>query len=364
MDAKHPLLYFSVFTVVCLAFSAWIVATIGNISPFADREGYEAEFADVTGLIVNDAVKVSGVTVGKVTGIEVLPGGTALVRFELDDDLPITDEAVVTVRWRDVFGLRFLYVAPGDGQPVEPGHRFPLAHTRSPTDLGVLLQRIVPFMRALSPEIQNEVLQALSEGLLGNTEEVRGIISRGADLTQALASREQEIERLLDNSATVLEAYAAREQELREFLDSFAEVADTVAARNDTLEDAVTTIASAQGELADRLEATDEDIRGILDALDAITMVLSVNHDNLEDIVEFTGRGVVGYHLISRVGQWFNVRAVGGSSDYCTLASDRDAQLPDLRGKDPDCPASEDSGGSGMAGFFGAGSPALGGGVR
>lgn len=364
MGDKHPLLYFSLFTVVCLGFAAWIVATIGNISPFEDRTAYQAEFADVTGLIVNDAVKVSGVTVGKVTGIEVAPGGTAVVTFEVDDELPVTDEAVVTVRWRDVFGLRFLYVAPGTGEPVEPGHRFPLEHTRSPTDLGLLLQRLVPFMRALSPEIQNEVLQALSEGLVGRTEEVRSIIDRGGDLTQALASREAEIGRLLDNSATILQAYEAREEDFRRFLDSFADVADTVAARNDTLEDAVVTIADAQAELAERLEATDEDIRGILDALDAITMVLSVNHDNLEDIVEFSGRGLVSYHLISRVGQWFNVRAVGGSIDYCTVTTDRGAELPDLRGKDPDCPASGGHAPPGVSGFFGAGSPALQGGVR
>ena len=328
MGDKHPLLYFVGFTVVCLGFAAWIVGTIGNIQPFADRTSYAAEFADVTGLIVNDAVKVSGVTVGKVTGIEVVPGGTARVEFQVDDELPLTEDTIVTVRWRDVFGLRFLYLQPGDGPAADPGYQFPIQQTQSPADLGVLLQRMVPVLNALAPDLQNQVLQAFQEALVGNEERIRGLISEGASLTQTIADQEQEIERLLQNSATILEAYAERQQEFRDFLGSFADVSETIAARNDTLERAIVQLASAQDELRRMVDRNDEELDAAIDALDAVTTVLSVNHDNLEDIVQFSGRGIVGYHLISSTGQWFNVNAVGGSSDYQTVTSKKGAELP------------------------------------
>ncbi|MDX1620730.1 MAG: MlaD family protein [Nitriliruptorales bacterium] len=332
MDAKHPLLYFVIFTVVCLGFAAWIVGTIGNIQPFEDRTLYAAEFADVTGLIVNDAVKVSGVTVGKVTGIEAVPGGTARVEFQVDDELPLTEDTVVSVRWRDVFGLRFLYLAPGEGPDADPGYEFPLEQTQSPADLGVLLQRMVPVLNALAPDLQNQVLQAFQEALVGNEERIQNLISEGASLTKTLADQEQEIERLLQNSATILEAYSTRNQEFRDFLSSFANVSETIAARNDTLDQAIVQLASAQDELASMVDRNDEELDAAIDALDALTTVLSVNHDNLEDIVTYAGRGVVGYHLISSTGQWFNVNAVGGSSDYQTLSSKKGAELP--RGED------------------------------
>lgn len=328
MGAKHPLLYFVGFTLVCLGFAAWIVATIGNIEPFADRTSYAAEFADVTGLIVNDAVKVSGVTVGKVTSIEVVPGGRARVEFRVDDELPLTEDTVVTVRWRDVFGLRFLYLQPGQGAQADPGYEFPIEQTRSPADLGTVLQRMVPVLKALAPEQQNQVLQALQEALVGNEQKIRDLISEGASLTQALADQETKIERLLQNSAVILEAYSDRQQEFREFLASFAEVSETVAARNDTLEDAITTLASAQEELSRMVDRNDEEIDAAIDALDAVTTILSVNHDNLHDIVTYSGRGIVGYHLISSTGQWFNVNAVGGSSDYETFSTKKGAELP------------------------------------
>lgn len=330
MSDRFALIKFIIFTVVCLGFSAWLIAVIGNIS-LESREGYEAEFANVEGLLVNDAVKVSGVTVGKVTGIEVIPGGTALVHFEISDDVPMREDAEVSVRWRDVFGLRFLYVTPGGGSEVDPGHRYPVAQTAAPTDLNVLLGRLVPVMNALAPEQQNQVLQALSEALVGNEQEVRDLLSEGASLTQAIASRDDELRSLIGNAATVMDAYAAREAQLRGLIENFADVSETVAARNDELIGAVVGIADAQEELGRLLEANDGNLRGAFDELEAITTVLALNHENIEELLETSGKGLVSYHLISRIGQWFNIRAVGVSEDYQPVSTERGAELPEQR---------------------------------
>ena len=333
MTDRHPLLKFGIFTIVCLGFAAWIIAVVGNYS-FDDfsRTDYAGVFTDASGLLVNDAVKISGVTVGKVTGIEVADGGKARVNFSLNDDIELGSETQLEIRWRDVFGLRFLYLHPaGEGDPLPAGHEFEEQDTIGPADLGLLLERITPFMRALDPDQQNQVLQALSEALVGRTQEVRDLVQRGASLTQAVAAREEEIGRVLENSATVLDAYARREADLRALIDRFAEVADTLAGRNDELESAVVTIADAQAELRRLLEANDAEIRATLDELDEITTVLSFNRDNLEDLATFSGRGIVAYHRISRLGQWFNIRAVGVSSDYEELSSERDGHLPERR---------------------------------
>lgn len=346
MSTSHPLLKFSIFAVVCVGFAVWIVAVIGNLS-LESRTGYQAEFADVQGLLVNDAVKVSGVTVGKVTGIEVLPGGTALVDFEVRDDVPVTTDTLVSVRWRDVFGLRFLYLAPGTGPDAEPGTRFALAQTATPVDLNVLLDRLIPVMHALDPDQQNRLLQALSEALVGNEQEVRDLITDGAALTQAIASRDDELRRLIGNAATVMDAYASREEQLRGLMSSFAEVAETIAARNDDLESAVVAIADAQEELGRMLEANDGELRRALDEADVVTSVLRANHDNLEAVLETSHQGLVSYHLISRLGQWFNVRAVGVSEDYDPIVTERGATLPEQRYDHHEGPQ------SGLPAFFG-----------
>jgi phospholipid/cholesterol/gamma-HCH transport system substrate-binding protein len=328
MNASFPLLKFAVFAVVCLAFTAWLVVTIGNIS-FESRATYAADFTDVQGLLVNDDVKISGVTVGKVQGIEHLPGGLARVHFSARDDVAIPEDSTLTIRWRNVMGLRFLYVEPGgEGQPVAADHTFPTDQTRSPADLGSLLQRMTPFIQALEPELQNQILQAFSEALVGREDEVRSLISQGAELTQTIASRDAEIESLLTNSVTVMDAYARRAEELQGLLDSFAEVSDTLASRNHELEAAIVALADGQEELQRFVESNRAEVEGTIDALEDLTAVLGEDHELLARGLETTPRGLVGYHLISRTGQWFNNRAVGASVGDNVLTTERGAAYP------------------------------------
>lgn len=327
MTDRFPGIKFLGFAIICLAFSFWLVITIGNIS-FNDRTLYTAEFSDVSNLLPNDHVKVAGVSVGKVKSIAVHPGGTAMVTFEIDDDVPVTTDARFEIRWRDVIQLRFLYLIPGTGEPADPATVFPLAQTAGPADLNQLLQRLTPVMRALDPRIANQVMEAFQVALVDRVDEVRALLEDGAELTQTLASRDQQLGNLLGNAAVIVDAYASREDDLRNLLDSFADVATTVAARNDTVVDAVVSLADAQAQLRRLLEANDDDLRGSLDELELITAILSVNQDNLGNIVTTLGRGLVAYHRVSRLGQWFNVNGVGASFGEEEISSQRGGHLP------------------------------------
>jgi phospholipid/cholesterol/gamma-HCH transport system substrate-binding protein len=328
VNVSYPLVKFSIFAAVCLGFTAWLVLTIGNIS-FEPRTTYAADFTDVQGLLVNDDVKIAGVTVGKVQNIEHLPGGLARVHFNVRDDVALPDDSRLTIRWRNVLGLRFLYVEPGgDGQAVAADHTFPTDQTRSPADLGSLLQRMTPFIQALEPELQNQVLQAFSEALVGREDEVRSLLTQGAELTQTIAARDAEIESLLTNSVTVMDAYARRTEQLQGLLDSFAEVSDTLASRNDELETAIVALADGQEELQRFVETNRGDLEGTIDAIEDLTAVLGADHELLARGLETTPRGLVGYHLISRTGQWFNNRAVGASVGDNVVSTERGAGYP------------------------------------
>jgi phospholipid/cholesterol/gamma-HCH transport system substrate-binding protein len=350
VNESRPLLKFGLFALMCLAFTGLLVVVIGNIS-FTPRAQYAAAFDDVQGLLVNDDVKIAGVTLGRVEGIDHEPGGVVRVDFSLNDDVAVPEDSVVTIRWRNVTGLRYLYVEPGDGAPVDPEHLFPRDQTRSPANLGSLLQRLTPFIDALDPGQQNQILEALSTALIGREQEVQDLIRQGGELTQTIASRETEIERLLNNSVTVLDAYAVREQQLRGLIDSFAEVAQTLRERNDELDSAIVSIADGQEELARLVEANDDEIRLTLDALERATTIISDQADDFERILATSPRGLVGYHLISRTGQWFNIRAVGMSVGGEVVTTERGAAKP--RGD-----GGSDGGGvttDGLASFFGGG---------
>jgi phospholipid/cholesterol/gamma-HCH transport system substrate-binding protein len=327
MRQRHPTLKFGLFALVCLLFTGWLVVTIGKIS-FQARATYSAEFDDVLGLLVNDDVKISGVTVGQVRAIEHIPGGRARVTFAVDETFDIPEDSRIEIRWWNLLGLRMMYVVPGSGPAAPRDHEFPRDQTSSPADLGSLLLRLTPFIDALQPELQNQVLQALSTALVGREADVQDLIRHGAELTTTIAGRDQEITSLLQNSATILDAYAAREQQLRGLLDSFAEVATTLRERNDELDAAIISLADGQAELRRLVEANEDEIRLTLDALEAVTAVLSADHARLSRLLETAPDGILAYHLTSRVGQWFNVRPPGISGGGDVLSTERGAYYP------------------------------------
>jgi phospholipid/cholesterol/gamma-HCH transport system substrate-binding protein len=328
MTERLPSVKFLIFALVCAGFTAWLAIQIGNIS-FESRISYAAQFDDVQGLLVNDEVKISGVTLGRVEDIDHLPGGVAEVTFSVRDDIAIPEDSEIVVRWKNVFGLRFLYVEPGqDGARAEEGHTFGVAQTRAPADLGSLLQRLTPFIQALEPELQNQVLQGLSEGLVGREDQVQDLISQGATLTQKVATREAEIESMLSNSATIFESYAEREEQMRGLIESFAEVSTTLSARNDEIEDAIVGLADGQEELRRFVETNEGEVRLLLDALEDLTDVTNAHHEELVRTLRTGPRGFVAYHLISRTGQWFNIRAVGTSVADTVVSTERGAAYP------------------------------------
>lgn len=327
MSGAAPLAKFGIFAVICLIGAGVLVMELGNIDPFERRRTFEAVMPDAAGLLVNDPVQIAGVEVGKVESIEIVRG-EAVVTFTVREDRVLGEDTEIGVRWRNLIGLRFLYLYPDGSGDLPDGHRFDADDLRTPTDLTAFLGRLTPIMRALDPEVGNIVVEALSESLSGREQEVRDLIESAASLLNAVADRAEETGRVIESGAQLLDAYAEREDELRDLISEFSEVAATVAERNDALVDAVSRIADGEEELERLVVDNDREIRDALAALDEIGDVLAANHDELEQIFAFTGTGIVQYHRISRWGQWFNIRAPGLSFGEEVVSTERGACLP------------------------------------
>ena len=331
MNERHPLLKFAVFGIACLLAAGWLVKTIGNIHPFTSFNGYAATFSDVQGLAVNDAVKVAGVSVGKVTGIGV-DHGRALVHFTVRDGVRLGKQSTVTVRWRNTIGLRYLYVNPAGDGTLPDGYRFPQEATSAPVDINAMLARITPAMRALDPKITNVIVRELSKALAGREQKVKALVADAGDLFETLATRDAEVGRVLSNGATLMDAYAKRKDQLDQLVSRFADVSEAVAKRNDVLVQTIDELSKAQGQLDRLLSTNEQDIGGVLDGLDTVSAILAANHDNIEKIVTWTGTGIVQYHRISRWGQWFNIRVPGVSEGEHVISTERGATLPPRQG--------------------------------
>ena len=124
-DDSNPLRtgIFGIALVACL-----VLVSFGYTSlPFWPQgKPYEAYFTDAGGISPGNDVNVSGIRVGKVTGVE-LAGDAAKVTFTVDRDVKVGDQSLVAIKTDTVLGEKSLAVTPrGGGEvdryPVGPHH--------------------------------------------------------------------------------------------------------------------------------------------------------------------------------------------------------------------------------------------------
>ena len=106
---------FGLFALVSLLLLVLLVNTMRN-GLADDNRVFTAQFRDVSGLRVGDDVKVAGVRVGRVSGIEVSDDGAA-VDFELATQQPLLEDTRLVMRYQNLIGQRYLSLEQGRGRP-------------------------------------------------------------------------------------------------------------------------------------------------------------------------------------------------------------------------------------------------------
>ena len=303
---------------VCLLSTAWLVFTIGNVRLFSHNYELTATFDDVTGLLVNDNVKVAGVRVGKVTGIQI-EKGRAKVTFTVDDDVKVPTDSTAAVRWRNLLGQRYLYVYPGEASTTaeDGGH---LDRTQAVIDLGELFNRLGPIVQAVEPEKVNAFLDTIVAALDGNEIKLQQAFADLSTLTEGLASRDEAIGRLIENSATVTEAINARDQQIRTILDNLVEVATTFNEHTDVLEGATVEL----GRFSNSFGTLLADNRGQLDNtianLDKLVAVVREKLPTLDHTLGALDEGLYAMFRSSMYGEWLNQTipcgAIGANKEF------------------------------------------------
>ena len=124
---------FGIILVACL-----VLVSFGYTSlPFWPQgKPFEAYFTDAGGISPGSDVNVSGINVGKVTGVA-LAGDTAKVTFTVNRDVKVGDQSLVAIKTDTVLGEKSLAVTPRGG-----GHStvIPVGRTTTPYTLNTALQ--------------------------------------------------------------------------------------------------------------------------------------------------------------------------------------------------------------------------------
>lgn len=211
-----------VFIVVTTLATGVLVVTIGNLS-FASTKDYKAVFADATGVVKGDDIRVAGVKVGTVQKVEITDRTRALVSFSVEDATQVTQATFATIKYRNLVGQRYIALTQevGSATKLDDGETIPIARTAPALDLTVLFNGFKPLFQALSPADVNQLSYEIVQVFQGEGGTLESLLGHTASVTSTLADRDEVINALIDNLSQVLDHVADRDEQLNQLITTF-----------------------------------------------------------------------------------------------------------------------------------------------
>lgn len=212
-DGANPLRtgIFGIVLVTCLVLVSFGYSGL----PFMPQgKNYEAFFSDAGGISPGNDVNVSGINVGKVTGVE-LAGDSAKVTFTVSRDVRVGDQSLVAIKTDTVLGEKSLAVTPKGAGSVTS---IPLGRTTTPYTLNTALQDLGQTASDLDKPRFEQALQTLTASLRDATPQLRSALDGVADLSRSLNKRDAALDQLLGHAQRVSETLAQRAGQVNQLI--------------------------------------------------------------------------------------------------------------------------------------------------
>ena len=245
-----------IFTLTSVLVTGLLAVIMGNIG-LGDTREYHAIFSNASNIQKGDDVRVAGVNVGKVTGVDHHERTMAKVSFTVDEDVEMTSATTAEIRFLNLIGDRYLALERGDdaegAKALEGGATIPVANTRPSLDLTTLFNGFKPLFQALTPEQVNELSMNLVQVLQGEGGTVRGLLEHTASLSGALADRDQLIGEVVTNLGETLDTVNERHEQLSTLVVELKDWMGDLADNRETIGDSLGNISALTETVADLL---------------------------------------------------------------------------------------------------------------
>lgn len=331
----------AVFAAVTLLMIGVLATLIGNIS-FRSKETYSAVFTDATGVVPGDRVRISGVEVGSVTGIEMHPADNgrqlARVEFTVQEGVPVYRDAEFELRFENIVGQRYLAIeeTPGQSEVVEPGTVFAVDQTSPALNLTQLFNGFQPLLRGLDPEETNRISFELVRAFQGEQASYQQLVADTASLTNHLADRDEVIGALITNLNDLLGTVSSRDQELTALIVQFRDVMTGLSGDRSTLDDGLPALASLLDGTSDFVTALRPGLTGTITQLGDVVDGLDKDRGKLADSLERLPRKMRFMVRSGSYGSFFNFYVCGAELRLRMLGTDTYLGTPGISANDPD----------------------------
>jgi phospholipid/cholesterol/gamma-HCH transport system substrate-binding protein len=334
------------------------VLVIGLLTGFAFMVGIQhigeggytirAEFDDAAGLKGGNDVRLAGVKVGYVEGIEVdrrdpASGepATVIITMHIDDGVDLGDNTIAEIAIGTLLGakvVRLTYDADhgtsllrgacagspdGErcygGEPLIPREQ---AGNRVPYDVFQLTRVATEGVQELHTEDLNAFIDDLADVTDGQREPLTELINSIDDVSTAITSRDQQLGELLDRAASLSATLQEKDETLVALIDQSRAILQLLESRRAELAAALGEGADAVTGLADLIGANSAALDRLLTNLHPTLETVRRNMDDLDRALAWAGPAFYGQALAGTHGPWLDIYVRGIGPDIAQILCD------------------------------------------
>ena len=304
-------------SVVVLAALTGAAFGVGLLHLLEHTYDLKAEFTDASGLREGDAVRVAGVKVGRVTGINAdREKGLVIVDLVVNQGVELNVDTTAEIALETLLGAKYIRLAT----PLPLAHPYlselpksdtrrtiPASHTKTPFDVFTLTRVGTEGIEELNKDELNQFINDLATVTNGKQASVADLVTGLDKVSTALNQRSAQLSQLIDHADTLSQTLADKDQTLVQLVDDSKKILDLLANRRDEIARALGEGSDAVVELARIISVHQQELDQILSTLHPTLDVVAANQQQIDTALAWLGPGLYQQSLAGSNGPWLDV---------------------------------------------------------
>jgi phospholipid/cholesterol/gamma-HCH transport system substrate-binding protein len=265
-----------------------------------------AYFTSTTSIYPGDEVRVAGVKVGTITGIEP-EGAQAKMTLRVDADVAIPADAKAVIVAQNLVAARYVELAPAyrsNGPTMPDGAAIPVERTAIPvewdevkTQLMRLATDLGPNSKVSTPSVAR-FIDSTANALEGNGDKLRQTLAQLSGVGRILARGSNNIVDVIENLQTFVTALRDSNTQIVQFQDRFATLTSVLNESRSDLDAALSNLSTAIGEVKRFITETGDKTSEQVARLADVTQNLVDHHIDIENILHVAPNAIANFYNI------------------------------------------------------------------
>lgn len=285
--ARATVIKLVIFATVMILVLAGLIVVFSEYRS-GDFERYNAAFEDVSGLETGDKVRIAGVEVGRVRGVDLADGNTADVAFTVASDQVVHKSTEAVVRYENLTGDRYVELkrGKGDQSALESGGTLPMSQTSPALDLDALLGGFRPLFKALDPGQVNQLSESIVKVFQGEAGTVQNLLASTSSLTTALADRDQLIGEVITNLNGVLTTVEQNHDNVDSIVVNLQQLVSGLAENSEPIGESVSRLNEASANMTTLLADVRPSLKENVEQIDRVATLINDDEAFVEKTIQ------------------------------------------------------------------------------